>query len=158
MKAQLLYALLSSSIVTGAAWTGSNVVADKLPKKAREAVLAPGRTLVDKLEDRKDFRKFRKKAKKKIKKGKKQLKKATAELQDKLEDRDLPELDRLTRLYNVGAWAVAGFAICFLMTLILGVSSLKTALSLGVKVTLGMIFLQATLVLAGVLAFQHLTG
>ncbi len=161
MTAKLLYALLSSSIVAGTAWTASNVVMDRLPKgKARKVaerfVLAPGQMLMDKLEDRKDFRKLRKKGKKQLKKSRKKIEKAAELLQDSLNIKEVAEFDRLTRLYNVGAWAIAGFALCLLMTMVMGVSSLKSALALGAKVTLAMIFLQGALVFGGVLIYQSL--
>lgn len=176
MRAKLLYALISTSIAAGTSWTASNAVLDRLPKgETRDAVedfvLAPGRALADKLDDQKGLRKLRKKGAKKLEEGREQVEEKVEEAVEKisetLEDRDLgglkdlkglEELDRVSRLYNVGIWAAAGFVLSFLMTLLFGISSLRSALSLGFKVTLAMIFLQATLVFAGFLAYQRIAG
>ncbi len=176
MKMKLLYALISSSVVTGASWTMSTVALDVLPKgavreTAQRYVLAPGSEVLDRLEDQKSVRKMRKKGKKRIKKTKKKLDKKIDKVADKLDDvlseyeigeeisdRLSDEAERLEKLYNVGIWALAGFAICALFTIVLGVSSLKTALALGAKVTLLMIFLQGALVFGGILVVQRLAG
>jgi len=167
MLTKVLYALISSSIAVGTAFTASHVVLDALPKgsvqeAAENFVLAPGELLVEKLEKRKDFKKLRKKGKKQLKKGKKQLEKAADALEDtlgdKIDKRELSRVKKLKKAYNVGSWAVVGFALSLLMTLLLGVSSLKSALALGIKVTLFMIFLQVALVFGGILAFQKLTS
>jgi hypothetical protein len=153
----LIYSLIASSVVTGSGWTLTSVVAEKLPDKARDAILAPGEMLVERLEDRKDFRKLRKKSEKAVKKSRKKIEKAQDELQDKLEDSGVDfDLDRKAKLYNVSAWALVGFGLCALLTLALGVSSFMTAVSLGFKVTLGMLFLQGALVFGGIIAVQSL--
>ncbi|MEE8424378.1 MAG: hypothetical protein V3S11_01040 [Elusimicrobiota bacterium] len=176
MRLKLLYALISSSVVAGTSWTMSTVALDVLPKgalreTAQRYVLAPGSELLELLEDQKSIRKLRKKGRKRIKKSKKKfdqkLDKAADKLDDvlseyeigeEISDRLSGEAKRLEKLYNVGIWALAGFALCALFTMILGVSSLKTAVALGAKVTLLMIFLQGALVFGGILVVQRLAG
>lgn len=140
---------MASSVVVGAS-LAANTVVTRLPKGhgrdlAEKYVTAPGQVLYEKLEDNKDFRKWRKK-------GDKAVDAARVKIEDAADRLDLPHK------YNTGAWAVVGFAICFLMTLLLGVSSLRAAISLGIKVTLLMVFLQGALVFAGILAYQKLTA
>ncbi|OIO06626.1 MAG: hypothetical protein AUJ52_11955 [Elusimicrobia bacterium CG1_02_63_36] len=153
----LVYSLIASAVVTGSGWTLTSVVAERMPEKARDAILAPGEVLVEKLEDRKDFRKLRKQGKKAVTKGRKRLSKAQDELQEKLEDSGVEfDLDRKAKLYNVSVWALVGFGLCALLTLALGVSSFMTAVSLGIKVSLAMLFLQGALVFGGILALQSI--
>jgi len=153
----LIYSLIASSVVTGSGWTLTSVIAEHLPEKGRDAIMAPGEMLVEKLEDRKDFRKLRKKGKKAVKKSQKKLAKAQDKLEDRLEDSGVElDLDRKAKLYNVSVWALVGFGLCALLTLALGVSSFMTAVSLGFKVTLAMLFLQGALVFGGILALQSL--
>lgn len=163
-KVRLLYALLSSSVVTGAGW-GLTEGAARLPEgRLREAaeryLLAPGSELLERLEDDKRFRKAAKLGRKRVKKARKEAGKAADALEERLEelevDRAAERARRVSRWLNIGAWALAGFVVCGLLTLVMGVSTLGTALSLGVKVTFFLLFLQATLVFAGVLAFQKL--
>jgi len=166
----LANSFISTAIAAGTPWTASNAVLDRIPKgDTRDAVtdfvLAPGRVLADRLDDQKGLRKLRKKGAKKLEEGREKVEEKVSAAVDKveeaLEDRDLPGLeglDRVSRLYNVGIWATAGFVLSFLMTLLLGISSLRSALSLGFKITLAMIFLQATLVFAGFLAYQRIAG
>lgn len=152
MKARLLYALVASAVVTAsAAAIGASV--DRIPKgPARETaeryLVAPGHDLYERLESNKDFRRWRKKAEKQVDAGKEKVEEATESLQDAADRLRLPHL------YNTAAWAVAGFLLCFLGTLVFGVSSLKSALALGLKATLMMLFLQGALVFAGILAYQ----
>lgn len=138
MKSQLFHALVASSIVVGVS-LGSTALVAKIPKGpnrdlAEKYVTAPGQVLYEKLERSKT------------------VKHAKEKLEDAAERLDLP------RKYNTGAWAVVGFLLCFVMTLLLGVSSLRAAISLGIKVTLLMVFLQGALVFAGILAYQKLTA
>lgn len=106
-------------------------------------------------------------AQKKLEAGQEQLTKAGLDLkklQDsplgrellKAKDKAKAEAQRLTRLYNVGAWAGTGFIVCLVLTLLFGVSSIKSALVLGFKVTLTLVFLQGALILGGVLVLQKL--
>jgi len=122
-------------------------------------LIAPGGMLYERLQDRKEVRKIRKavgKASEKIEDG-------LDEAKEKLEKAGLgaavekasERAERLPHYYNIASWAGAGFVVCLLMTLIFGVSSIKSALALGFKVTLGLLFLQAALVFAGILAFQR---
>ncbi len=154
----------------------STVALDVLPKgalreTAQRYVLAPGSEVLERLEDQKSVRKLRKKGKKRIKKSKKKLDKRLDKVADKLDDalseyefaekitdRLSDEAKRLEKLYNVGIWALVGFVFCALFTLVLGVSSFKTAVALGAKVTLLMIFLQGALVFGGILVVQRLGG
>lgn len=165
-KARLLYALLSSSVVTGAGWGLTEGVA-RLPEgRLREAaeryLLAPGSELLERLEDDKRFRKLAKLGRKRVQKARKEADKAAGALEDRLEEleveRAAERARRVSRWLNIGAWALAGFAVCGVMTLLLGVSTLGSALALGVKVAFFLLFLQAALVFAGVLAFQKLAG
>ena len=147
MKNRLLYALISTFVVTCVS-AGASVIALKwVPKEHREAVerglIAPGQALYAKLEDQKGFRKLKKKGEKTLEAGKEKFEEAAEDLSD-----------RLPHAYNIGAWAVTGFILCLMMTLFFGVSSFKAAVALGLKVTLTLVFLQAALVLGGVLAYQ----
>jgi hypothetical protein len=164
-----VYTLLATTVVTASSAGMSHFMIDALPKGApRDAaekfVLAPGQTVLREIEGEKAFKKLRKKTKKSVKKGHKALDKAADKVDDTLDDMDVEvrvgglakETRKWTKIYNVSIWAVVGFALCSVLTLILGVSSAKTAISLGVKVTAAMIFLQAALVLGGILVFQHL--
>ena len=134
----------------------------KARSTAERYLIAPGGMLYERLQDRKEVRKIRKavgKASEKIEDG-------LDEAKEKLEKAGLgaavekasEQAERLPHYYNVATWAVAGFGICLLMTLFFGVSSIKSALALGFKVTLTLLFLQAALVFGGILAFQRLSG
>ena len=140
----------------------SYVPKGKARSTAERYLIAPGGMLYERLQDRKEVRKIRKavgKASEKIEDG-------LDEAKEKLEKAGLgaavekasEQAERLPHYYNVATWAVAGFGLCLLMTLFFGVSSIKSALALGFKVTLTLLFLQAALVFAGILAFQRLSG
>lgn len=156
MKGKLLYALLASTVVVGASMAMSAMVLTWVPKGrardfAEKVLIAPGEVLYERLDGKRKLKQLRKA-------GEKQL--------EKLEDTKVgaaaldaaDKFERLPHYYNVGAWALTGFILCFLMTLFFGVSSFKSALALGLKVTVTLIFLQGALVFAGVLAYQRLTG
>jgi hypothetical protein len=150
VKSRVLYSLLGSLVVAGCVLAAGAAIPAWAPKgKARDwaerALTAPGRVLHEKLEDNKDFRRWRKKGRKTLETGQEALE----ETADRL---------GLLQLYNAGAWAGAGFVLCFLMTLVLGVSSFWDAVALGLKVTLTLVFLQATLVFAGVFAYQQIVN
>lgn len=166
---KLIYALVSSGVVTGAAFSLATLAADYAPKgPAGEAlerfVLSPGQMIVERVEDEKLVKRLRKTGRKELEKGKEALDDAADKLEEKLEDYELggaadslrDKAERLTKLYTVASWAAVGFALSLICTLGLGVSSLKTAVSLGVKVSLLMVFLQAALVFGGVLVYQRL--
>lgn len=159
---RLVYALISSAVVAGAA-AGLAGLAERAPEGAagealERFVLAPGQMLAERLEDEKAVRALRKKSKK----VRKELDKAADAVEETLEDYDLggaaERFERMTKLCTIASWAAVGFALSLLLTLALGVSSLKTALSLGLKLTLAMIFLQAALVFGGILVYQRLAG
>lgn len=124
--------------------------------------IAPGGMLYERLQERKEVRRIRKavegtveNVQDKIGEAKETLEKAgLGAAVDKASER----AERLPHYYNVAAWAAAGFAVCLLMTLLFGVSSIKSALALGFKVTLALLFLQGALVFAGILAWQRLSG
>ncbi|MEK7857515.1 MAG: hypothetical protein AAB320_00115 [Elusimicrobiota bacterium] len=154
MKGKLFYALLASTVVVGASMAMSAAVLNWIPKGktrdfAEKTLIAPGEMLYERLDGKRKL---------------KQLRKAGEKELEKLEDSKLgaaaidtvDKLERLPHYYNVGAWALTGFVLCFLMTLFFGVSSFKSALALGLKVTVTLIFLQGALVFAGVLAYQNL--
>lgn len=156
---KLVYALISSAVVAGAA-AGLAGLAERAPEGAagealERFVLAPGQMLAERLEDEKAVRALRKRARK-------GLDKAADAIDDKLEDYELgaaaERFERLTKLCTVASWTAVGFALSLLMTLALGVSSFKTALGLGLKLTLAMLFLQAALVFGGLLVYQRLAG
>ena len=162
---KLIYSLVAAGVTTSAA-AGLSAGVLALPKgPAREAaerfVVAPGEAAMERL-DTKRFRKLRKKAEKTLDKGKEKLEDASERLGEKAADvgaeRLAEELENLPHYWNVGVWAGAGFALCFLGTLLFGISSLKSALALGFKVTLFMIFLQGALIFGGLIAYQKLTG
>lgn len=150
MKSRLLYSLLGSLVVTGSILAAINAVLAWAPEGkasdwAQRALLAPGRALQERLEDSRDFRRWRKKSRKAVASGREQLEEAA---------------DRLGQphLYNAGAWAAAGFIFCFLMTLVFGVSSFRSAVAMGLKAAVALLFLQAALVFAGAYAYQNLSG
>lgn len=150
MKSRLLYALLSTSVAVAASVASSAAILKFVPKGGqREAVerylVAPGEMLYERLHESGKFRKLEKK-----------VEKAADEAKERLEE--FPQAERLPHVYNVAAWAAAGFFLCLLMTLFFGISSIKSALALGVKVTLTLAFLQGALVFAGVLVYQRLKG
>ncbi|MFA6003740.1 MAG: hypothetical protein WC881_06700 [Elusimicrobiota bacterium] len=167
MIGRLFHALLASSVVVGTAIAGSYGVTHWLPEGrtrdlAERWVAAPGEAIYQRLEENPQLEKLKDAADKKVEAGKEKLDrfndtrlgremlKATASTRGRTR--------RLMHIYNVGAWAGIGFAICLIMTLIFGISTIKTALALGFKVALTLIFLQAALVLGGVLAFHKLAG
>jgi uncharacterized membrane protein YjjP (DUF1212 family) len=148
MKARLLYALLSTSVAVAASVASSAAVLKFVPKgDRREAVerylVAPGEMIYERLHESKKFRKIEARAQD-----------AADEAKERLSE--LSEDERLPHVYNVASWAVAGFFLCLLMTLFFGVSSIKSALALGMKVTLTLAFLQGALVFAGILVYQRL--
>lgn len=152
MKAKLLMALLSASVVTGAGFSMGRAV-ELLPRgRARDLAekyaFEPGRELAERLGDSRAVRKARKKAQKGIEA-------AAEKAEDALEARGI-EADRVAALYTTGAWAGAGFVICLLLTLALGVSSAGSALALGFKVSLAFFFLQAALVFGGLALLRGL--
>ena len=162
---RLIYSLIAASVATStAAGLSAGVLAlpDSPVKEAVERFLvAPGEAAMERL-DTKRFRKLRKKADKQLEKGKEKLEEAAESLSEKAEDAGADglaeQIERLPHYWNVGVWASAGFALCFLGTVLFGISSLKSALSLGVKVTFFMIFLQGALVFGGILAWQKYAG
>lgn len=172
MVVKVLYSLLASTVVAGSAWTMSTVASDVIPEgraraMAEKYVLAPGQVLAKKLSKEKSVKKLRKAGKKKLKEGRKRLDKAADKLDDRLEELDIDsdvsgavsdKVRAAAKLYNVCAWGVIGFAACLLLTLAFGISSFKAAVSLGIKVTLAMVFLQGMLVFAGVLVVQRLAA
>ncbi|MFA5138494.1 MAG: hypothetical protein WC728_04610 [Elusimicrobiota bacterium] len=157
MKARLLYALLSASVAVAASVASSAAILKFVPKgDRREAVerylVAPGEMLYERLHESKRFRKLEERTRD-----------AAEDAKDRIEEAGegfsgLPQAERLPHVYNVAAWALAGFFLCLLMTLFFGVSSLKSALALGIKVTLTLAFLQGALVFAGILVYQRLKG
>lgn len=166
MSSKLLYAVASSAVISASSWGVSTAVLDHMPKGDFQAVaekyaVAPGKMILETLEDKKPVKKLRTQSKKTLKEGKKKLDAAAETLDDALDAYDIPGAHRakkMTKIYNVGAWTLIGFVLSLLLTLLLGISSIKTAISLGIKVTVAMFFLQATLVFAGILALQRLAG
>jgi hypothetical protein len=163
MIGRLLHALLASCVVAGAAAGASYGVTHWIPEgPTRQAlelwVTAPGQAVYVRL--KKDPA-----ARKKVETGRARLEKAGLDLkrfQDSLVGVEMTkgaaETRRLLHLYNVSAWAAAGFAVCLALTLLFGIESIFDALTLGVRVTLALIFLQGALILGGVLALSKLKG
>ncbi|MDE2291932.1 MAG: hypothetical protein KGL53_07605 [Elusimicrobia bacterium] len=141
-------AIVSASIVTGTGF-GLGQAVDYIPKgktrdMAQEFVLEPGRALAEKLGDSRAVEMARKDAAKHLENA-----------ADKLQDVGVSDADRWAKRYTVGAWAGLGFAVCLALALILGVSSIGSALALGVKVSLAFIFLQGAVVLGIVARLHH---
>ncbi|MBI2361908.1 MAG: hypothetical protein HYV15_00775 [Elusimicrobia bacterium] len=145
MKAHLLRALLSACVVTGAGF-GLGRAVELVPEGpardwAERYALEPGRELAERVGDSRAVKKARKTAQKGVSA-------AAEKAEEALESHGI-EADRVAALYTTGAWAGAGFVICLLLTLALGVSSAGSALALGFKVSLAFFFLQAALVFGG---------
>ncbi|TPW20672.1 MAG: hypothetical protein FD126_1457 [Elusimicrobia bacterium] len=150
MKGRLLHAVLASAVVAGAAF-GAGRGLEALPKgrlrgAAESWLLEPGRRLAEKVGDSRALKKARKKAEK-------ALDKAADRAEEALEDRGV-DADRVAALYTTGAWALAGFVVCFLAVLFLGVSTAADALALGFKVSLLFFFLQGLLVFGAYLLLK----
>ena len=169
---KILYALLATTVVTAASATTSALVLTWVPKgqmrdAAEKYLIAPGEVVYRALEDQKDVRKLQKLGQKKLDAAADRLedvkddaRKALAKtaVGGKLDEKLSEQAERLPHLYNVGSWAVAGFALSLIMTLLFGISSFKSALALGFKVTLTLIFLQGALVFGGILVYQKMAG
>ena len=145
-----LFLSIAATAVVVAAGAGLSAGSRSLPKgPARDAaerfVAAPGRAVLDKLEET-GLKKIEKKAESKLDAERGKLEKAA----------DSVGLD--VHFASVGSWAVVGFVFCWLAVLALGVSSLKSALALGFKMTLFMIAIQAALVFTGALAWHAVKG
>ncbi len=150
MKRHLLYSLIASCVVVATAAVTSALVLTWVPRgRARDAaeryLIAPGAIIHQALAERPAVRRLKRAGEKELAAGERAL------------GREVPaDWERRPHLYNLGVWAGAGFALCLVMTMIFGVSSFKSALALGVKVTLTLVFLQGALVFAGVLAYQKM--
>jgi hypothetical protein len=122
--------------------------------KIERFLVAPGEAAMEKL-DTKSFEKLRKAAEKRIEKG-------TDKLSDAAEDvggKSLAkQLRKLPHYWNIGVWATGGFFFCFAGTILFGISSIESAVALGFKVTLFMIFFQGLLVFGGFLAYKRLVA
>lgn len=145
MKAKLFYSLIAAGVVGGFSLASSAVILTWVPEGrprdlAEKYLTASGKAL----EANKTLRRWRKKADK-------QLESAAERVEEAAEDLKIPHL------YNAAALAGTGFVLCFVMTLLFGISSLKSALALGVKASLTLLFLQAALVFGGILAYQKLS-
>ena len=167
MISRFFHALLAASVVAGAAAAASYGATHWAPQgRAREFaerwVTAPGHAVYARLTADRE-------AQKKVRAGEERLARAGVDLkmiQDSLVGQELghaasktqAEARRLAHLYNVGAWAGAGFVVCLAFTLFLGIESIGAALVLGFKVTLALIFLQGALILGGVLVLAKLAG
>ena len=151
MKQRLLHAFLAAAVVTGAAF-GAGRAVEALPKgrihdAAERWILEPGRALAERVGDSRAVKKARKKAEKGIER-------AAEQAVDALESRGF-EANRVAALYTTGAWAGIGFVVCLLLTLALGISSVGSALVLGLKVSLAFFFLQAAVVFGGLFLFAR---
>lgn len=151
MKGKLTHALLAAAVVTGAAFgaaRGLEVLPEGRIRDAAESwVLEPGRRLAEKAGDSRALKKARKKAQR-------ALDTAADRAEEALEDRGV-DADRVAGLYTTGAWAAAGFVVCFLGVLILGVVTAVDALALGFKVSLLFFFLQGLLVFGAYLLISR---
>jgi hypothetical protein len=155
---RLFHALLASCVVAGAAAGASYGMAHWVPaSSARQTVeswvTAPGQAVYARLkEDRA--------ARRKVEAVQERLKKAGLDLKRFQDSLVGPEAEarRLIHLYNVGAWAGVGLAVCLALTFLFGIESIGAALALGLKVTLALIFLQGALLLGGMLALSKPGG
>ena len=150
MVKHFFYALLSAGVVTAAAIGADYGAAHWLPEgRAHELaerwITAPGQSLCAKLNGNPRISRLNKNLQEKIK--------DSALAQDVFKAKN--EAARLMSLYNIGTWTGVGFILCLLLTILLGVSSIKSALVLGLKVTLFFVFLQAALVLGASRLFVH---
>lgn len=167
MWKKLIHSTLAASVsVATAAGTSAAVLAwapeGKVQETLERFVAAPGGMLYERLQGRKEVRGIAKSVDAAAEKVKDGVDDAKEKLEDmgmgKAVDKASDSARRLPHYYNVGVWAVAGFSLCFLMTLFFGVSSFKSALALGFKVTLTLVFLQGALVFGGILAYQRWAG
>jgi hypothetical protein len=149
----LFHSFAAAAVVTSVA-AGLSAGSRSLPKgplrdAAEKFASAPGRAVLDKLQQSSVVQQAEKKAEK-------EAEKAAEKAADKAAAKVEKEIGVDAHVASVGTWAGAGFALCWLAVLALGVSSLKSALALGFKVTLFMIALQAALLFTGVLAWQSI--
>jgi hypothetical protein len=163
MIARLFHALIATSIVAGAALAASYGVthwmpAGRMQDQAERLLTAPGQAIYAGLESNRAARKMVEAQQKRLAKAGVDLRK----LQDSLLGRDMRKAEaeavRFMHLYNIGVWAGIGFAACLVLTIFFGISSIESALALGFKVTLALIFLQGALILGGVLVLRKLAG
>jgi len=167
MLHKLFHALLASSVAAATAagasaavlaWAPQGQVRDSLER----CIAAPGGMVYERLQGRKEVRRLGKsmdKAADRVKDGMEDAKDKLGEMGlGRAVDAASEQAERLPHYYNVAVWAVAGFILCLLMTLVFGVSSFKSALALGFKVTLTLVFLQGALLFGGLLAWQRWGG
>ena len=144
MKSKLLYAFLGTLVCTGAALAVSGAVTlttknnKDLQRVAERYGLALGRAAAQAVEGAK----IRQAAEQGL--DKVADTKLAAEIR---ETRAAEKLGELAHYYNVGVWTLAGFLLCFLMAVILGVESAMAAFALGFKVMLTLFFAQAALLI-----------
>ena len=135
MKASLFYALVATSVAVAVSAGSSALVLSSMPQGgarslAERYLIAPGGMLYERLQERKQVKKIRKT----VKKAAGKIQDGIDEAKEKLEEAGLgaavdkasEQAERLPHYYNVATWAVAGFAVCLLMTLFFGVSSIKS--------------------------------
>ena len=169
---RLALSLLATSVVVASSAATSAMVLTYVPKgpwreRAEHYLIAPGQVIYERLEGAKPVKELEKAGEKKLEKGQDKVQDAADKLKGELDksaagaavvSQVSRQAERLPHLLNIGAWAVAGFGFCFIMTLMLGISTLESALALGFKVTLTMFFLQGALVFGGLLALQRMAG
>jgi hypothetical protein len=159
MKSLLFHSLIGACVAVAASSGASALILKYAPKgEARKAcekwIIAPGGVLFEKIQEVPRARSIHKALEKIVDR--------VEDAKDRIEESGvgsvLPRPGRLPHYYNAAAWGGAGFAACFLLALFFGVSSIKSALAMGFKVTLALFFLQGALVLAGVLAVRRAAG
>jgi len=167
---RLFLSLVATSVVTASSATMSALVLTYVPKgewreRAERYLVAPGRAIYERAQDQKDVRKIEKEGQKRIEAGQESFQKAADQIKDEVGKTAAGKeavkavsarAEKLQHYYNIGAWAVAGFLLCTVMTVMMGISSIAAAISLGFKVTMTLLFLQGMLVFGGLLVLQKL--
>ena len=167
MIVRLFHAAVAPSVVAGAAAPASYGVNHWAPEgRARDAldrwVTAPGQAVYARLQEDRS-------ARQKVAAGQERLEKAGLDLkgfQDALVGyepakgaaRAKAVARRLTHLYNVGAWAAAGLALCLTWALLFDIDTIIDAIVLGIRVSLALTCLQGALIMGGTLALPKLGG
>ncbi|MCX5796827.1 MAG: hypothetical protein NTY77_15135 [Elusimicrobia bacterium] len=167
MIVRLFHTLVATSVVAGSAAAASYGLNHWAPEgRAHDAVerwiTAPGQAVYSRLAEDRD-------ARKKVEAGEARLEKAGLDLK-RLQDslvgyepakgaaRAKAVARRLTHLYNVGAWAAAGLAACLAWALLFDIDTIIDAIFLGLRVSLGLAFLQGALIMGGGLAVSKPGG
>ena len=124
---RIWYALAAASVVTAAGGAISAGVLSLPEGPARAAAerfaAAPGRALMEHL-DHKSLRGLRRETERRLEDGRERIEEAAEKLEEGAEavggKTAAKKVRKLAHIYSVSAWAVAGFVLCFLGTLVFG--------------------------------------